>query len=119
MIKALGDCNFTDQASAHAWLIENWGASREEVERFEVIVGYEGEVGGWDGEGFYGLREIATGAPFVNTGSHCSCYGFEECWGPEPVTVAYLHTDFEATHNDADEIRAAMREAFPLPEAAA
>lgn len=71
-----------------------WEAAPEEVDRFNVLIGYE-SVGSWgcDSSAFYLLREKETGNLYELHGSHCSCNGFEGQFLPEKTTLEYLKSD--------------------------
>lgn len=75
-----------------AHLITAYEAPSDTFQRFEPLVAFE-DAGCWEGTSFFLLRERATGALFENHASHCSCYGFEGQWRPEPTTVEYLKSD--------------------------
>jgi hypothetical protein len=75
-------------------LLEEWEARQEEVNRFNILIGYE-SVGSWgcDSSAFYLLRDKTTGKLYEVHGSHCSCYGFEGQFSPEETTLEYLKSD--------------------------
>lgn len=60
----------------------------------EVLIAYM-SVGSWgcDSSAWFLLRERGTQNLFEVSGSHCSCYGFEDQWKPEPTTREYLKSD--------------------------
>jgi hypothetical protein len=60
-----------------------------ELDRFDVPIGEIEEIG-WEGSSWLLLREKATGNLFENHAFHCSCYGFEGQFEPEPTTIEYL-----------------------------
>ena len=66
----------------------------KELARFNILVAYMCE-GNWgcDSSAWLLLQERETKALFEVHGSHCSCYGFEDQWKPEPTTPAYLHSE--------------------------
>jgi|SRR5579862_192258 len=68
--------------------------SEADVDRFEIVIAYQ-SVGSWgcDSYAWFFLREKSTGALFEVSGSHCSCYGFEDQWTPESTTLEYLKSD--------------------------
>lgn len=75
-------------------IINEYNATSEQVDRFDILIAYE-SVGSWgcDSSSFFLLKDKVTGELFENHGSHCSCYGFEDQWEPEPTTVEYLKSD--------------------------
>lgn len=88
-------------------LVEQYGADEKELKKFDILVAYE-SVGSWgcDSSSWFLLRNKETGQLFENHGSHCSCYGFEGQWGPEPATLEYLKSDkfyFSTGGYDSDE----------------
>jgi len=91
--------NMTD-AEVRSHITEEYGPGRDyktmplparELEPFDVIIAYE-SVGdyGCDSSSWFLLRDRATGGLFEVHAGHCSCYGFEGQWKPEPTTAAYL-----------------------------
>lgn len=69
-------------------------APKELVDRFDILIAYQ-SVGSWgcDSSSFFLLRDRNTGELFENHAGHCSCYGFEDQFMPEPTTLAYLRSD--------------------------
>ena len=80
--------------AVRAHIISSYEAEPSEIDRFHVLIAYE-SVGSWgcDSSSWFLLRDKASGALFENHGSHCSCYGFEGQWEPEPTTIEYLKSD--------------------------
>lgn len=70
-------------------LIDSYEATREEVNRFDILVAYECEDS-YEGSSHFLLRERATGNVFEVHGGHCSCYGYEGQFKPEATTKKYL-----------------------------
>jgi hypothetical protein len=72
-------------------LVEEYEATRDEVNKYEILVAYE-SVGSWgcDSSSFFLLREKKTGKLYEVHGSHCSCMGFEGQFSPEKTTKTYL-----------------------------
>ena len=66
---------------------------KAEVAKFNILIAYE-SVGayGCDSSSFFLLQDDK-GNLYEVHGSHCSCYGFEGQWEPEPTTVEYLTSD--------------------------
>src|SRR5687767_5156978 len=64
----------------------------EELKGVRILVAYE-SVGSWgcDSSNWFLFRKGRQ--LFENHGSHCSCYGFEGQWSPEPTTLKYLRSD--------------------------
>lgn len=73
---------------------DDFEAPAAEIKRFEILIAYE-SVGayGCDSSAWFLLRECETGKLFEVHGSHCSCYGFEGQFEPEPTTLEYLKSD--------------------------
>jgi hypothetical protein len=71
-----------------------WQAEPSLVDRFEVLVAYQ-SVGSWgcDSNAWFLLREKSSGDLFEVSGSHCSCYGFEDQFQPDKTTLEYLKSD--------------------------
>lgn len=85
--------NLTEEEIRTA-LIEDYCATREEVDKYDILIAYE-SVGSWgcDSSSFFLLRDRETGKLYENHGSHCSCYGFEDQFRPEETTIAYLKSN--------------------------
>lgn len=81
-----------EQIAEH--LVEQYGAERKDVDRFDILIAYE-SVGSWgcDSSSWFLLQERKTKKLFETHGSHCSCYGFEGQWCPELTTKKYLQSD--------------------------
>lgn len=64
---------------------------REELSPYDILVGYE-SVGdyGCDSASWFLLRHKETGEYCTISGSHCSCYGFEDQGDLEKVDIVYL-----------------------------
>lgn len=73
---------------------------REQIEReyeqrpspdIEMLIAYSGGefYEQWE---FFLIRD-RQGNLFEVNSSHCSCYGFEGQWEPEPTTIEYLKSD--------------------------
>ena len=79
-----------DEAIRKHW-VSSWNATPEEVSQFNPVAAYE-SVGSWgcDSSGWFLLQDRKTGQLFEVHGSHCSCYGFEDQFRPEPTTLEYL-----------------------------
>lgn len=90
MIK-LGDFayGFTNrQVRQH--IVETFQIEKSALDGFEVIVAFESDDG-YSASNWFLLRKSRK--LFENHASHCSCYGFEGQWKPEPTTCAYLKSD--------------------------
>lgn len=81
-----------EQIRAH-WVSE-WEIKPEEAERYNPIASYE-SVGdyGCDSSAWFLIQDRETGALLEVHGSHCSCYGFEGQFTPEPTTLEYLKSN--------------------------
>lgn len=87
----LEDLKEYDEAKIRQHLIDEYGAPN--IDHLEILIAYE-SVGSWgcDSTSFFLLKD-KDGVLYENHGSHCSCYGFEEQWKPEPTTIEYLKSD--------------------------
>ena len=74
-----------------AHIASEYSATTIELQRVDVLLAYE-SVGssGCDSSAYFILRDKTTKQLFTVHASHCSCYGFEGQWRPEPVTAAQL-----------------------------
>lgn len=90
----LEDLSGQTEEQVRAHLIGALEIGAQDLDRFEILVAYE-SVGSWgcDSSQWLLLRDKNTGELFENFGSHCSCYGFEGQFKPEPTTVKYLRSD--------------------------
>lgn len=94
LVLALEDCEKMNEQQVADMLIKDWSAPSNLREEYEILIAYQSE-GNWgcDSSGWFLLRLRATGALFEVSGSHCSCYGFEDQFSPEATTVEYLKSD--------------------------
>ena len=88
----LGDLEGKTKKELVAHLKDSWRATDEQLAGMEILIAYE-SVGSWgcDSSGFFLLRKGRK--LFEVHGSHCSCYGFEDQFNPEPTTRTYLRSD--------------------------
>lgn len=63
-----------------------------------TILAAAGDCGGYE-EGHWFLLRRADGMLLENEASHCSCYGFEDQWGPTETSVAALLARKTLTYN--------------------
>jgi len=75
-------------------IINGYEADEAEIDKFHILIAYE-SVGSWgcDSSSFFLLKDKTTGELYENHGSHCSCYGFEGQFEPEPTTIEYLKSE--------------------------
>ena len=66
---------------------DEYEVSESEVSQYNILVAFS-EVGGYEGYGYFVLEK--DGDLYENHSSHCSCYGMEGQWGPEPTNLTYL-----------------------------
>jgi hypothetical protein len=66
---------------------------KAELDKYEFLIAYE-SVGDWgcDSSSYF-LMKDKDGNYIEFSGSHCSCYGFEGQYDPQPVTTEYLKSD--------------------------
>ena len=90
MTVMLEDLSNLDRDALIEHIVTSYEAQREDVEPYEFIVAYE-SVGSWgcDSSSFFLMRK--DGKLYENSGSHCSCYGFEGQWVPEETTVEAIN----------------------------
>jgi hypothetical protein len=88
---ALADHEGQTETEVRSFLIAEFTADKDELAKLEILIAYC-SVGdyGRDSSAWYLLRDKETGKLFENSGSHCSCDGFEDQWKPEETTKAYL-----------------------------
>lgn len=74
-----------------AHIISEYSATATELRCVDILLAYE-SVGAWgcDSSSYFILRDKTTKQLFTVHASHCSCYGFENQWRPEPVSAAQL-----------------------------
>lgn len=89
---ALEDLAGDSVDSVREHIVCSFQIEENELDGFEVLVAYE-SVGdyGCDSSNWFLIRK--DGQLYENYGSHCSCMGFEEQWGPEETSVDYLLSD--------------------------
>jgi hypothetical protein len=63
----------------------------EEATKWTIVIAYMNEDS-YEGEACLLLRSRADGQLYSVHSSHCSCYGHEGQFNPEPVTLEYLRT---------------------------
>jgi hypothetical protein len=75
-------------------IAEDFKVQRTELDKFQILIAYMSE-GSWgcDSSAWFLLRDRETGALFENHAGHCSCYGYDDQWTPEPTTLEYLKSD--------------------------
>lgn len=62
-----------------------------ELDLYDILLAsYTSET--YSGDAFLVLRRKLTGELLLVEASHCSCYGLEGQWNPEPTTVEALET---------------------------
>ena len=85
--------NYTEQQIIDH-LVEEYSAPLEEAQQYKVLVAYE-SVGdyGCDSNSYFLLQNKEDGELYEQIGSHCSCNGFEDQWGPTITTTIYLQSE--------------------------
>ena len=97
----------------------SWSCKEDVARDFHVLVECVGDVlfawyglGDYEGSAFV-LFEL-NGKLYEVHGSHCSCYGLEECWNPEESDVEALTRIwkdgyyFSSYYEDGDRAKAAL-----------
>lgn len=90
----IGDLAEQSVASVYQHLLNEYGASKSDIKKYQIIVAYE-SVGdyGCDSSSYFLLKDKLTNEYYEVHGSHCSCYGFEDQFTPVKAEVAYLKSD--------------------------
>lgn len=86
-------------------IVAEFEADEKEVAKYEYLVAYV-DYGSYEGSGWILMRDKETGLLFENHSSHCSCYGNEGQFSPEPCTIEYLKSDKFSMYSYGDEERA-------------
>lgn len=94
-----------EQIRAH--ICEAFGVTKEALAPFEVLVAIECDHG-YESDNWFLLQKGSR--LFENHGSHCSCYGYEDQWKPEPTTRKYLKSKNFSCSGECDEIRNWLKE---------
>lgn len=63
-----------------------------ELKKYKFLIAYV-DYGSYEGTGFLLMRDKETGKLFENHSGHCSCFGNEDQFEPEPTDVIYLKSD--------------------------
>ena len=90
----LGDLKNMTERGIVDHICESYESKEEDVNKYYILIAYE-SVGRWgcDSTSWFLLRDKKSKELFENYGSHCSCYGFEGQWKPEPTNIDYLKSD--------------------------
>ena len=88
-----------DEYSSYERNRENFAYINDELRQYDIIIAYE-SVGSWgcDSTSYFLMQHKLTNEYQEFSGSHCSCYGFEGQYSPEPVTLEYLKSDIFYFH---------------------
>lgn len=97
-------------------LVNVYQATREEVDRFKILIAHECEDS-YDGYSNFLLEEKSTGKVFEIHGSHCSCYGFEGQFKPEATTAEYLLSEHAGWYSEEGSAKNWVRENIRLTSA--
>lgn len=79
----------TTQQEVQDKIIEEFASDRETVDQYEYLIVYT-DYGSYEGTGWLLMRNKETGELFDNNSGHCSCYGNEGQFEPEPTNLPYL-----------------------------
>lgn len=84
----------TKQKEVKAHMAGAYDIDPSVLKGFTVLVAYE-SVGSWgcDSSNYFLLRDRTTKKLWENSGSHCSCNGFEQQWEPQEVELSYLKSE--------------------------
>ncbi len=74
------------------------------IDKYDVLVAYV-DYGSYEGTGWILLRDMETGELYENHSSHCSCYGNEGQFHPEPCALQYLKSDKFSIYSYGEEDR--------------
>lgn len=76
-------------------MVAEFGVGMDAIEGYRVIVATY-DTGNYSGDAFVLLEK--NGNYYEVNGSHCSCYGLEDCWELEDVTEAALKIRCESSY---------------------
>jgi hypothetical protein len=84
----LEDLKGMSEAEVKLHLVNEYEAEPGIVDDLEILIGYE-SVGDWgcDSSSYFLLKNKISDELFEIHGSHCSCYGFENQFDLEPMTL--------------------------------
>lgn len=88
----LADFASLDISAVREWMVKEFRVASADVEKYQVLVGCLDD-GSWEASAMFVLRCRETGNYFEIHAEHCSCYGFENQFTPEPTTIKYLKSD--------------------------
>jgi hypothetical protein len=77
-------------------MLSDFGVDASVLDGAEILLASYGEDHGYDGIAF--VLYCKEGALYEVNGSHCSCYGLEEQWEPEPTDKNALLTRLDADY---------------------
>ena len=78
-----------------------------DLSAFEILIGFYDLSMAYEGYAWVLCRDAA-GQLYEVNGSHCSCFGLEEQWDPDPTSWDYLCSE-NFPHRDHPEIMAEVR----------
>lgn len=115
MLTALEDLSGYDNEQLLAHVRSEYDAPIQDTEGVKFRIAYE-STGSWgcDSSSFFVFEK--DGQLFENNASHCSCYGFENQWEPEPTTQEALlrrgYFSLGGYDNSPEENKAAIKKAI-------
>jgi hypothetical protein len=79
----------TTQQQIQKKIMNEFQASEEDVKKYHYMIVYT-DYGSYEGTGWMLMKEKQSGKLFDNHSSHCSCFGNEGQFTPEPTNLPYL-----------------------------
>ena len=70
-------------------LITTYSAGIEKLNALHILIAYESEDS-YDGQSWFLFQKKHSGDLFEMSASHCSCYGFEDQFDLEEITLEFL-----------------------------
>lgn len=70
-------------------IVDEFHADVKDVDKYKFIICYV-DYGDYEGTGWILMKDKETGALYENHSGHCSCYGNEGQFTPEPTHLKYL-----------------------------
>lgn len=109
---AVGEIEGYSEAEVKSWFASNFRDDKvpygeedpditAELEDYDVIVAYLWYPD-YAGNASILARHKETGEYYYCSGSHCSCYGFEDQWGIVKVAESWIREAFDPTCYDDD-----------------
>lgn len=88
----LADFASMSALAVREWMVKEFQIAKQDLEPYQVLAG-AWDDGSYEGTVWFLLRSRETGHLFEVHGGHCSCYGFEDQFKPEPTDLKYIRSD--------------------------